>query len=296
MCSHSVVNELLGVTTATAATTTPGGGVAGVVPTISALQLRHRRNEYYLIDIREAEEIAADPLVAETDDVDDEDDDVAQAAADAIGKETTIKADIEVPMGKLLAKGVAEEWIDQRGIVLLCNTGYRSLIVARELAAFKKTKVMALQSGLVGLRNPAAIRPDFVVVLATHSNAEKITLALNAAAVAATAGDTVVLALMGDGVNTFLRKGNNKTLGLDTEPEKKTYLVETTFIGEPFSPCHALLKKFVASGNGVVLACQSCLKSRDIQLGSDLLDCVKPMQMPDLIRMLGQAKKTLQFM
>lgn len=278
MCSTSNVNELLG-----SMAQTPGADNT-VVPSISAVQLRHRRDAYYLIDIREAEEIAADPLVAEDEDGDEE--------ASAAAVEKTIRADVEVPMGKLLAKGVAEEWIDQRGIVLLCNTGYRSAIVARELAKWTTaTKVMALQQGLVGLRNPAATIPDMIVVLATHSNAEKITLALNAAAVAASAGETVVLGLMGDGVCTFLRKGSNKNV-----QEKTTFLVEETFIGEPFQPCQVLIKKFVASGHGVVLACQSCLKSRDVQLGSDLLDCVKPMQMPDLIRMLGQAKKSLQFM
>ena len=291
MCSHSSVDEMLGnLSSSSSSLSSPA------VPTISAVQLRHRRDAYYLIDIREAEEIAADPLVTEMveDEDEDEDGDGNTHESVAVVATTTEKvtADIEVPMGKLLAKGVAEEWIDQRGIVLLCNTGYRASITARELAKrTPQTKVLALQAGMVGLRNPAATIPDMIVVLATSTHAEKLTLALNAAAVAAAAGETVVLALMGDGVQTFLRKGSNKN-----SPEKNTFLVQETFIGEPFSPCQALLKKLVGSGHGVVLACKSCLASRDIQLGSDLLDCVKPMQMPDLIRMLGQAKKNLQFM
>uniref|UniRef100_A0A7S3P2H5 Rhodanese domain-containing protein n=1 Tax=Amphora coffeiformis TaxID=265554 RepID=A0A7S3P2H5_9STRA len=310
MCDTSKVNDMLG-----------GGGVAAAtfsasrsVPTISAVKLRHERDKYYLIDIREAEEIAAHPLSPKSkreDDDDDDDDhhhtntkgddnksdeddgkDVAAAAGDII------VADVEVPMGKLLAAGVAEEWIDKQGIVLVCNTGYRAAITARELAATgnsataASSKVMALQNGILGLRNPAATVPDMVVVLGTKSNAEKITLALSAAAAAAKDGETVVLALMGDGVCTFLRKGNNKELAVP----QQSYRIEETFIGEPFQPCKTLMNKFISSGNGVILACTSCIKHRGIDFGSDLLDCVSPMQMPDLIRMLGQAKKSMQFM
>jgi len=269
MCSTSKVNELLGAG-ATAASTT----AAVNCPVISAVKFRHGRQKYYLIDIREADEIAADPL-------------------DESG---TLTADVEVPMGKLLAQGVAEDWINQDAIVLVCSTGYRSRIAAQELATrssnHNNKKVVALQQGLVGLRNPAATVPDFVVVLGTKSCAEKITLALNACAVAASqGGETVVLALLGDGICAFLRKGNNKEL------ESPTSLrVEETYIGEPFQPCHALLAKFIGSGNGVVLGCTSCAKSRGVEFGSDLLDCVSPMQMPDLLRMLGEAKKSMQFM
>lgn len=272
MCDTSAVNNLLGGGGAAAATWSS----SSTVPTIAACKLRHSRDRYYLIDIREAEEIADDPLPKQEDDF-------------------FVEADVEVPMGKLLAVGVAEGWIKEQGIVLLCNDGYRSAICARELAAAGgvalRSKVMALQQGLVGLRHPSATVPDTVVLLATKSDPEKITLALNASAVAAQAGDTVVLALMGDGVCTFLRKGNNKEL-----PSDSSYRIEETFIGEPFQPCHALMNKFIGSGNGVILACTSCIKSRGMDFGSDLLDCVSPMQMPDLIRMLGQAKKTMQFM
>jgi hypothetical protein len=295
---------------------------------ISAVQLRHRRDAYYVIDIREAEEIAQDPLVVEEDedmirkDDDDEqekeeeqgpegvssDKATAVAAQKLVQSKSYLKADIEVPMGKLLAMGIAEEWIQQHGIVLVCNTGYRAMITARELVVTRNklstaTKVMALQHGILGVRNPAAVSPSTVIVLATHSDPEKITLALNAAAVAATTpppgsstttttGGTIVLALLGDGVSTFLRKGSNKTI----DKEKTMYLVNETFIGEPFQPCQALLKKFVGSGNGMVLACKSCLAKRGLELGSDLVDCVEAMQMPDLLRMMDEAHKTLQFM
>ena len=294
MCDTSKVNDMLG-----------GGGVAAAtasaasrVPTIAAVKLHHERDKYYLIDIREAEEIAEHPLSPKMNDPSGGDD----TKSDDGTEDTTVTAgdiivaDVEVPMGKLLAAGVAEEWIDKQGIVLVCNTGYRAAITARELAATMPprvaSKVMALQNGILGLRSPAATVPDMVVVLATKSNAEKITLALSAAAAAAKEGDTVVLALIGGGVCTFLRKGNNKELAVP----QQSYRIEETFIGEPFQPCRALMNKFISSGNGVILACTSCIKHRGIDFGSDLLDCVSPMQMPDLVRMLGQAKKSLQFM
>lgn len=265
MCDSSRVNDLLGkggVLASSSATSS--------TPFISAVRLRHSRDQFYVIDIRESEEIANDPLPSD------------------------MIADVEVPMGKLLAAGLAEDWINQKGIVLVCNSGHRASITARELANSRpESKVLALQQGLIGLRNPAATVPDTVIVLATKTSAEKLTLALNACAVAASNGETTVLGLMGDGVCTFLRKGNNKDVDASDE---KSFRVEETFVGEPFKPCQALLTKFVSTGNGVVLACTSCIKSRGIEFGSDMLDCVEPMQMPDLMRMLGQAKTNLQFM
>mmetsp|Transcript_1386 Transcript_1386/g.3082 ORF Transcript_1386/g.3082 Transcript_1386/m.3082 type:complete len:105 (+) Transcript_1386:171-485(+) len=77
MCDTSKVNDMLG-----------GGGVAAAtfsasrsVPTISAVKLRHERDKYYLIDIREAEEIAAHPLSPKSkrEDDDDDDDDLDEA-------------------------------------------------------------------------------------------------------------------------------------------------------------------------------------------------------------------------
>ena len=96
---------------------------------------------------------------------------------------------------------------------------------------------------------------------------------------------------MGDGVCTFLRKGNNKE-----EASTSSLRVEETFIEETFKPCSVLLNSFIGTGNGVVLACTSCVASRKIEFGSDLLDCVAPMQMPDLLRMLEEAKRSMEFM
>lgn len=303
--SLTTVNNLFGADAATAALSSlsrkrnnnnDNKNENETVPTISAVQLRHRRDQFYLIDIREAEEIVNDSNSNVNESIEDDghNDNEKESSSSSSFLPSDITADIEVPMGKLLAKGVAEDWIQQRGIVLMCNTGYRSMIAARELSlAYQTNKVMALQQGIAGLRNPAATMiPDLVVVLATKSNAEKITLALDACAVAAQQGNTVVLALMGDGVCTFLRKGNNKDL---TSPPT-SYRVEETFIGDPFATCQALLTKYIATGNGVVMACTSCMQTRGIDFGSDLLDCVQPMHMTDLVRMLGQAKTNLQFM
>jgi len=277
MCSTSNVNEML-------RHTADGAAAAPTAATVSATRFKHHRQAYFLVDIREADEIAANPLVAPP---------PGSTEAAVVG------ADAEMPMGKLLhLAGHGEldaSWTEpEKQIVLLCGSGYRSAIAAAELQrqpAFRNTKVFSLSRGLLGLYNDAATVPDFVVVLGTKSSAEKLTLALNACAVAAASGETVVLALIGDGVCTFLRKGSNKE-----EPSASSFRVEEVFVGEPFQPTHVLLNKFIGTGNGVVLACTSCVKSRGVEFGSDLLNGVQPMQMPDLLRMLGEAKKTLQFM
>jgi rhodanese-related sulfurtransferase/predicted peroxiredoxin len=255
MCSRSKVNELL------------GGGIAssnrGATPMISALQLKHHREKYFVVDIREADEIESDPY-----------EDV----------------DAKTPMGKLLATSsspLIEEYRQSgKEIVLICSSGRRSAIAASELGS----DIRSLSHGIVSMRYAAAIAPDFVVTLGTKSNAEKLTLALNACAVAAAEGSTTVLVLLGDGVCTFLRKGNNKE-----EMSPTSFRVEETFIGEPFQPTVTLLQKFLSTGNAVILACTSCVKARSIEFGSDLLDDVQPIMMPDLLRMLGEAQKTLQF-
>ena len=262
MCSVSKVNETMSLNQAPAST-------AGATE-VSSMKLRHSRDQFFLVDIREAIEIASELLPSD------------------------IKADDEVPMGRLFNLCVTDAfnmWKESgKKIVLLCNSGRRASLAASELA-LNGFDAAVLTRGLLGLRNPAATIPDQLVILCTKSDAEKLTLALTACASAASGGETTVLVLMGDGVSTFLRKGNNKE-----EASATAFRVEETFIGEPFKPCNALLNKFVGTGNGVVLGCASCVKSRGFEYGSDLLECVQPMQMPDMLRMLGEAKKNLQFM
>lgn len=261
MCTTSNVNDMLGLQ--------QGSVVGPVAKKVSTIKLKHSRDAFLLVDIRQADEITEDPLPKD------------------------ITADSEIPMGKLFSlmeKGELE-WNKESNIVLLCASGRRSLVTASELIAHGYLNTAVLGRGIVGLRSPAATVPDFLVVLATKSDPEKITLALTACSTAAANGDTVVLALMGDGVCTFLRKGNNKE-----EASSVSFRVEETFIGEPFKPCNTLLNKVISTGNGVVLACTSCCDSRKIEFGSDLLDCVAPMQMPDVVRMLEEAKRNIQFM
>ena len=259
MCSTSKIDDMLKVV---------GGEQLASAPTVSSAKLKHNRDDFFVVDVREAEEVTEDPL--------------------------SVTADASIPLGKLLAdsmQGELEDWktIPQK-ILLVSGTGYRSGIAASALLQSGFANVASLSRGMLAISNPAATVPDLLVVLGTSSSPEKLTLALNASAVAASKNQTVVLVLIGDGVCTFLRKGNNKAVS-DT-----SFRVEETFIGEPFQPTHALLQKFIGSGNSVVLACQSCVKLRDIEFGSDLLDCVNPMQMPDLLRMLEEAKANLQFM
>jgi rhodanese-related sulfurtransferase len=260
MCSVSKIDEMLKATASSAA-------ASPEVSHVSAVQLKHSREKYFLVDIREAEEISSKP--------------------------SPVTVDAEMPMGKLLHVAPTndlDEWKKNRNVVLLCSSGRRASMAASDLSRYGFGSVAVLSHGIVGLENPAAIIPDTLVVLGIKDHAEKLTLALNACAVAASQGETVVLALISDGICTFLRKGSNK------DAAEKSFKVTEVFVGEPFQPCHALLNKFLATGTGVVLACTSCAKHRAIEFGSDLLDFVQPMQMPDLLRMLGEAKKTLQFL
>ena len=250
------------------AATGGSSGEASKVPSVSAIKFRHSRADFFLVDIREPEEISQDPVPSDT------------------------MVDATVPLGRIFygaKRDTFQDWKNKR-IVVLCASGRRAQLAAKELhdAGFDAAY---LARGMIGLKNPAAAQPDFVVVLGTKSSAEKLTLALNASAVAAEGGDTVVLALMGEGVCTFLRKGNNKE-----EANLSSFRVESTFVGEPFKPCHTLLSQFLDSGNGVILGCTSCIKARGFEFGSDMLDPVQPMQMPDLLRMLSECSKSLQFM
>ena len=121
------------------------------------------------------------------------------------------------------------------------------------------------------------------------SSTEKLSLGLAAAANAMEQYETVVLVLMSDGVNWFLKPDSPKAAGTSGN-------VESVNQGEPFKPCKAMLNKFLTKG-GVVLACTTCIKHRGYSFDQDMMDCVKPLQMPDLVRMLGEAKGgSLQFM
>jgi len=292
MCSKSNLNDMLlqGPSGGnTASSSVSGGGVQQ----IAAVAIQKARDKYFIIDVREPDELVS-ASSNEEDNEDDED--------DTGGNNKGGIMDVNIPLGKVLAhrrnlNELLDEVHKKKKIALLCNTGYRATIAAAELAQYKGNNnldLAVIRRGILGWNNPAATVPDLLVVLGTKSSPEKITLALSAAAAAANT-ETVVLALLGDGICTFLRKGSNKRPDITAGNESSLFLVEETYIGEPFQPCEAILQK-VLLANTVILACRSCVQNRGLEFGSDLLDIVQPMQMPDLLRMLGEAKKTLQFM
>ncbi|CAB9530770.1 expressed unknown protein [Seminavis robusta] len=253
MCSKSKVNDALqGVT----------GSSGSVVPSIAAHQVKANRDAYFLVDVREASEISETPFP---------------------------DANAAIPMGAICHDPfdlVALAGTDKT-IVTVCNTGVRAQIAAEHLPT---SSAKVLQRGLVGWGNPAALSPDFVVVLGLGDSPEKLSLALAAAAAAVDMHSTVVVVLMSDGVHWFLKPDSEKAKSVDTPN------VETVEFGAPFKPCKAMLQKILSKG-GIILACTSCIKHRQYSFETDMMDCVNSLQMPDLVRMLGEAKGgTLQFM
>mmetsp|Transcript_1396 Transcript_1396/g.2529 ORF Transcript_1396/g.2529 Transcript_1396/m.2529 type:complete len:257 (-) Transcript_1396:514-1284(-) len=256
MCSTSKVNEALqGMTTS---------GASAEAPSISSLRVQQNRSEYYLVDIREPSEIQATPL-------------------------PKITTDAQVTLGAIChdASGLVAQ--TNKTLVLVCNTGKRAELAAQSiLLQSPSAQVAVLQRGMVGLENPSAVSPDFLVVLGLGDSTEKLSLSLAACANATEVHSTVVLVLMSEGVNWFVKPDSPKNDG-------KTN-VEAVVQGDPFKPCKAMLNKFLTKG-GVVLACTTCIKHRGYSFETDMMDCVKSMQMPDLVRMMGEAKGgCLQFM
>lgn len=270
MCSKSNVNEALKGMTGTA------GGSVATVATVTAHKIRQTRAAYYLVDVREQVELDVTPFP---------------------------DADIHVTLGGLVQDDCAwVAWatqgaaVGEKTIVLVCPAGHRATLAAQTiLAHHPATKVRVLQHGLVGWENIAAVSPDFMVVLGLGDSSEKLSLSLAACAAATEMHSTVVLVLMSDGVNWFLKADSPK---LSTVQEKlpECANVETVSHGEPFKPCKAMLSKFLSSG-GIILACTTCIKSRNYDFKTDMMDCIHSMQMPDLVRMMGDAKGgCLQFM
>ena len=261
MCSTSKVNDAL---QGLSSSTTTGSNVN--VPSIAAHKIKQHRSQYFLVDIREDDEITEKPF---------EDEDTKWTLG-------VICHDASGLLEYLAAAG------DNKTMVLVCNTGRRAVLAAQYiLAQAPATKVAVLQRGLVGWHNPSALSPDFLVVLGVGDATEKLSLSLAALASAVDVHETVALVLMSDGVEWFVNADSPKT---------KAPNVETVSHGEPFKPCKAMLKKFLSSG-GIILACTTCVKHRQYSFETDMMDIIHPMQMPDLVRMLGEAKGgTLQFL
>jgi rhodanese-related sulfurtransferase len=275
MCSKSNVNDALkGVISETS-----GGSAVVVVPSIAAHKIRQNRDAFFLVDIREPSEVATKPW----------------SEADAILTMGAICHDAT----SLLAQG--NENNNNKTLVLVCNTGVRAKLAAQSiLMSSAGARVAVLQRGLVGWENPAALSPDFLVVLGLGDSPEKLSLALAAVSAAVDMHSTVVLALMSDGISWFLKpQQQQQQQQPDSDQESKKVgipNVETVSMGEPFKPCKAMLNKFLSSG-GAILCCTTCVLHRGYSFETDFMDCVQPLQMPDLVRMLGEAKGgSLQFM
>jgi rhodanese-related sulfurtransferase/predicted peroxiredoxin len=270
MCSTSKTNELLKM---------GGSGrndaTSVAIPTIAAHKVKANLDAYVLIDVREASE--------------------HQQGKDPEDSLWNTHA-FHIPLGQLIHNPEEDLWKrvrahdDNKTVVLVCGTGKRATMAAQALLpSLQGTshQLAVLQGGLVGWDDPAAVTPDFLVVLGRHDSTEKLSLALAAASAATAQHSTVVLALMGDGVNWFLRDPSRGPL------EQNVLQVEH---GAPFKPCAAMWKKFVEAG-GLALACTTCFKHRGYDIENDFLAGVHALQMPDLIRMMGQAHGgSLQFL
>jgi rhodanese-related sulfurtransferase/sulfur relay (sulfurtransferase) complex TusBCD TusD component (DsrE family) len=257
MCSNSKVNEALQGMTKSGSTD---------APTISGPRFLKNPSDYFLVDIREPSEIQEKALTGATAD--------AQVTLGAICHDASA----------LLARNSGD-----KTMVLICNTGKRAELAAKSiLEQSPSSKVAVLQRGMVGLENPAALSPNFMVVFGLGDSPEKLSLALAAVANATEVHENVVLVLMSDGVDWFVKPDSPKATGHTN--------VEAVNHGEPFKPCKAMLNKFLSMG-GVILACTTCINHRGYSFESDMMDCVKNLQMPDLLRMMGEAKGgCLQFM
>lgn len=256
MCSTSNVNAALG---------SLSDFGTGPIQTVPAHKVKKERTNYFVVDVREAFELEAN---------------------------TFDDADIHLPLGAIChdATTLFEKCPESKTIVLVCATGSRAEVALQSVLVQKPTSNAAvLQRGLVGWENAAAVVPDFVVVLGVGDSTEKLSLSLSAVASAVDQHQDVVLVLMSDGVNWFIKSDSPKVV-------EGTSNVETVSQGAPFKPCKAMLNKFLSNG-GVILACTTCVKHRGCAFGTDMMDCVSPLQMPDLVRMLGEAKSgSMQFM
>lgn len=257
MCSKSKVNDMIG-NLASGSNRTLAPGIA--IPSVSANRLRQNRSLYYCVDVREPDERS--------------------------GKLVDLEVDADYTIGALLRdapRDALDDWKSlNKTIVLISDSGGRSGMAYEGLRKCGFTNVAVLQRGNVGLTHAAACIPDFLVVLGVGDSSEKLSLALAACATAVEAHETVVLAVMADGVDVFQKQvaeGQIQVNDVDLPP---------------FKPCKAMLRKFI-DGNGQILVCSTCVARRGLDFGKDMMDCVAPLQMPDLIRMLGEANASLQF-
>jgi rhodanese-related sulfurtransferase/sulfur relay (sulfurtransferase) complex TusBCD TusD component (DsrE family) len=264
MCSTSKVNDMLGNLKGSSppsiASVSGGGGSI-----VSATKLRQNRDSFFVVDVREAGE---EPLAGD------------------------VVADANMTVGAILKDASSLTTLNpsQKQIVTVCATGVRAKVALEHgLVPQGFSNALVLQRGILGLSHAAACIPNFVVVLSNGESTEKLSLSLAACANAVETYDTVVLVLMSDAVSCFLKPESSFT-----QKDSTMLQVDSVIQGEPFKPCSKMLEKFLSKG-GTVIACTTCVKHRGYSFETDMMDCANAMQMPDLVRMLGEAKGSLQF-
>jgi tRNA 2-thiouridine synthesizing protein D len=222
--------------------------------TVPHLIVRAHPEKYVVVDIREADE----------------------------APQTLLPAAASIPLGALLRKdgkaaGELLAGAADKTLALLCSTGTRALLAAGALTAMGH-RAAAVELGLFGCENPLALNPAFAVLLTTKDSPEKAALSLSLlhASLLNNPGKFAVLALMGDGVDLFkVAADGGKCLADESEA------------GAPFKPLRDLVDSFVAQG-GLVVACKSCMKHRNLEL-KDMRKGIVEGQAPDIQRMIQEA-------
>eukprot|EP01025_Chloroclados_australasicus_P057077 TRINITY_DN7104_c0_g2_i17.p1 TRINITY_DN7104_c0_g2~~TRINITY_DN7104_c0_g2_i17.p1 ORF type:complete len:284 (-),score=18.32 TRINITY_DN7104_c0_g2_i17:470-1246(-) len=225
---------------------------------------RYRRgepNDHVLIDIRE---------------IDEDRDNCAKEFVDMK----------HIPMGKLLhmAKIGQLDDLKEKKIVLGCNSGFRSGIVARELQGLGFPEVYSVEGGFLTWGNAAKSKPEFLAILGTCTEVERITLALATANAAASNGLTCGLVLMGEAVKLVRKADDGNPQAMDNMHQ-----------GEPFKPVKDMMSAFVNKHHGYVFCCKSCVANLGLSY-TDLLEYVNAIQAPDVVRMQMESKSNFQFL
>jgi len=200
---------------------------------------------------------------------------------------------VNIPLGSLLhyadsrqmgsvLEGFSEDQQREYLLVVFCRSGYRGGIAATQLLA-KGYRANNLESGVNGWVNPAALNPSFLVTIATQ-DPEKVTLGLSLANAALVGGDTVAVVFMSDSVILLTK----------TDPEKDQSLLEQSIsLSAPFKSASELYQGLVKKG-GLVFACKTCVEHAGLSY-DQLVSSVSHFQAPDLVRMIKNAKGSVQY-
>ena len=120
------------------------------------------------------------------------------------------------------------------------------------------------------------------------TDAEKVAMALKAAIVSAESGNATVLGLAFGAVSLFRNADAVDTLNPDA-PRLQD------LVPPPPPPPVAKLAAKLEPAGVTVLACQTCVKARGLDFSRDLPAYVQRFQLPDLMRMVQEARGSLQY-